>query len=322
MTSSPSYEPNRLLEEGYLASLGEGALINRATQGLFTPGSTWKTVTMIAALDTGQVKPDTIFDFGEPRVSADGSMYYVYEVDGGVIPDPNHKENRLDLAMSYVYSANAAFAKIGDDMDPDVMIDYASRFGFSNPDYTKRFPLELPVNEPQLANDVESIRTNNLLRASTGFGQGELLATPISMAMVVESVINDGSIPVPYFVESIRSPQGRVIRRQPNDHLVRGLMKPETAQQVKKMMAQLTEKIGGEQYIGYPDVKMGIKTGTAQVGGDLSPHGWLMGYAEKGERSVVVVIVLEHGGGSQYTLPVFQSVSQAAIREFILDETP
>ena len=139
MTSSPSYDPNRLLEEGYLASLGEGALINRVTQGMFTPGSTWKTVTMIAALDTGQVKPDTIFDFGEPRVSEDGSMYYVYEVDGGVIPDPNHKENRLDLAMSYVYSANAAFAKIGDDMDPDVMIDYASRFGFSNPDYTKRF---------------------------------------------------------------------------------------------------------------------------------------------------------------------------------------
>jgi penicillin-binding protein A len=322
MTSAPTYDPNRLLEAGYISSLGEGALINRATQGLFTPGSIWKTVTMIAALDTGQVKPDTVFDFGEPRVRTDGSIYYVYEVDGGTIPDGNHKQRQLDLTMSYAYSANAAFAKLGDDMNPDVMIDYASRLGFSTKDYAARFPFEIPVSAPQLANDINSIRTNNLLRASTGFGQGELLTTPINMAMVVESVLNDGSIPVPYFVESISDPGGRVLRKQPSQHLVRGIMNAETAHQVKGIMTAMVQRLmGGETFIGYKDVVMGMKTGTAQVGGDLLPHSWLIGYAEKGSRSIVVVVFLEHGGGSHEGIPFFQKVAQAAIAKYLIQET-
>jgi penicillin-binding protein A len=322
MTSAPTYDANHMLDDGYISSLGEGTLINRATQGLYTPGSIWKTVTMIAALDTGQVKPETVFDFGEPRVREDGTIYYVYEVDGGIIPDGNHKERQLDLTMSYAYSANAAFAKLGDDMNPDVMIDYASRLGFSTKNYTAHFPFELPLSAPQLANDINSIRTNNLLRASTGFGQGELLTTPLNMAMVVESVLNDGSIPVPYFVESIRDPQGQVIQKQPNHHTVRGVMKVETARQVKEIMTGMVQKfMGGESFIGYKDVVMGMKTGTAQVGGDLLPHSWLIGYAEKGSRSVVVVVFLEHGGGSSQGIPFFQKVAQAAIAKYLVQDS-
>ncbi|MBE0696811.1 MAG: penicillin-binding protein 2 [Anaerolineaceae bacterium] len=321
LTSAPTYDPNRLLEEGYISTLSQGALINRATQGLYTPGSIWKTVTMIAALDTGQATPETVFDFGEPRVGEDGSIYYVYEVDGGVIPDSNHKERQLDLTMSYAYSANAAFAKLGDEMNPDVLIDYASRLGFSAKDYTSRFPFELPVGEPQLANDVNSIRNNNLLRASTGFGQGELLTTPINMAMVVESILNNGSIPLPYFVESILAPGGRVIRKQANKHQVPGIMKAETARQAKEIMTAMVQKLaGGESFIGYKDVVMGMKTGTAQVGGDLLPHSWLIGFAEKGSRSVVVVVFLEHGGGSHAAIPFFQQVSRAAIAKYLMQD--
>jgi penicillin-binding protein A len=321
MTSAPTFDPNRLLENGYLSTLSQGALINRATQGLFTPGSIWKTVTLITALDTGQAKPDTIFDFGEPRVRPDGSTYYVYEVDGGVIPDSNHKQRRLDLTMSYAYSANAAFAKLGDDMNPNIMIDYASRLGFSTKDYATRFPFELPVSASQLANDVDSIRKNNLLRASTGFGQGELLTTPINMAMVVESILNNGSIPVPYFVESIRDPAGRILLKQPSKHVVRGIMKAETARQVKEIMTAMIQKLlGGDAFIGYKDVVMGAKTGTAQVGGDLAPHAWLIGYAEKGSRSVVVVVFLEHGGGSRVVIPFFQQVSRAAIAKYLIQD--
>ena len=107
-----------------------GFLLNRATQALYTPGSTWKTVTLIAALDSGAVSPDAVFDFGEPVQGANGP-YYVYRVGGGVITDPNHAEPRLSLELSYAKSANAAFAQIGDEMPADVLIDYAARFGFS-----------------------------------------------------------------------------------------------------------------------------------------------------------------------------------------------
>ena len=266
------------------------------------------------------VRPDTIFDFGEPRVSENGGTYYVYEVDGGVIPDPNHKESRLDLTMSYAHSANAAFAKMGDQLDPEVLIDYASRMGFSNEDYTRRFPFDLTVSLPQLAGDLDMLRQNNLLQASTGFGQGELLTTPINMAMVVEAVLNDGNIPVPYLVESIRDPEGGVIRERPRHELVRGVMRRETAQQVKAIMESAVQRsYGGANFIGMEGVTMGGKTGTAQVGGDQAPHSWFTGFAEGNGRSVVVVVVLENGGTGAPAIPIFQAVARAAIQQMMAE---
>jgi len=315
MTSAPVFDPNQVNNPSYVASLGQGALINRAMQALYTPGSIFKTVTLIAAIDTKQVNLNTVFDFGKPVTDAQGRSYYVYSVDGGQIIDPNHKENRLSLDMAFAYSANAAFAKIADMMDPNVFIDYAARMGFSAGDYTKRFPLELPVLEPQLAYDVDSIRTNNLLRAATGMGQGELLTTPLNMAMVVEAVLNGGSIPVPYFVQSIKDPQGNVIRSRPDRHTVRGIMSSKTADLVKQIMITSAEKgyASGGQVKG---ATVGGKTGTAQLGGDLAPHAWYIGFAQKGDKSVVIAVVIENGGeGSRVAAPVFQQVAAAAMGE-------
>lgn len=276
---------------------------------------------MIAALDTGQVEPDTIIDFGEPRISEDGKTYYVYEVDGGIIPDYTHEQRQLDLATAYAYSANVAFAKLADEMDPKNLIDFANRLGFSANDYAERFSFEIPVSPSQLANDVNSINSNALLRASTGFGQGEILATPINMAMVVEAVLNDGSIPVPYFVESIRDPDGKILSKRPNQHTVTGLMKAETARQVKEIMTVWIQKFaGGEKFIGYNDVTMGMKTGTAQLGGDQLPHAWVIGYVEKGPRSAVVVVLFENRGSSQLAVPIFKKLSQKVISTYLVSE--
>src|SRR5207248_697062 len=118
MASQPRFDPNRVLDPAYTTGLLNGCggapgcqsvFVNRATQGLYTPGSTFKTVTLIAALDTGQVTPATVFDFGQ-RLSGPNGGYYVYNVGGGVVPDPNHVEPQLSLEMSYAKSANAAFA--------------------------------------------------------------------------------------------------------------------------------------------------------------------------------------------------------------------
>jgi peptidoglycan glycosyltransferase len=184
--------------------------------------------------------------------------------------------------------------------------------GFSDEDYTRRFPLELPVSVPQLANDVDSIRTNNLLRAHTGYGQGELLTTPLNMAMVVQAVINEGSIPVPYLVESIRDPQNEIIRRTPNRHTTRGIMRARTARQVKEMMVAMVRQYYGENGLVGPGVTTGGKTGTAQLGGDLQPHSWFIGFAEQDGWSVVIAVMLEQGGGARNALDAWQVVAQAA----------
>ena len=230
MASSPHFDPNRILEEGYAANLtascGEAPgcsapFLNRATQALYTPGSTFKTITLIAGLDSGQLKPDMVFDFGKPLSGPNGN-YYVYNVTGGgTIVDYNHREAKLTLAQAFAHSANAAFAKIGDEMPAGVLVEYAQRFGFSSQDGGTR-PFEIDTSASQLAGSVKDIYSNNMLRASTAIGQGELLATPLTMAEMVLAVVNQGSLPEPYLVQSIQDPNGRVIHRH-RDQVVHGL---------------------------------------------------------------------------------------------------
>ena len=321
MASAPSYDPNRVLEQGYAAGLinncdGSPActapFVNRATQAIYPPGSTFKTVTLIAALDIGQVTPQTMFDFGEPVVTPTG-QYYVYEVDGGIIPDPNHREDRLSLPMAYAKSANAAFARMGHEMAPDTFIDYARRLGFS-PQANRVFPIEISFTPSQLANDVDDLRTNNLLRAATAIGQGEVLATPLHVAMVVQAVINDGSLPVPYLVQAVRSPTGTLNERLPNRRTIRGLMKASTAQQVRSMMQVVVEE-GAGGLAAVPGLTVGGKTGTAQLGGNAAPHAWFAGFAENGDRSVVIAVVIENGGsGSTVAAPIFAQLAASALQ--------
>ena len=320
MASSPRYDPNRVLEANYVGGLlnncsnqpgCEAPFLNRATQALYIPGSTWKTVTLIAALDTGQVSPETVFDFGKP-VSGPNGPYYVYRVDGGVIPDPNHRESRLNLEQSYAKSANAAFARMGDEMPPQVMIDYASRLGFSS---TQHFPFEIELSRAQLARDTESIRTNNLLRAVTAIGQGELLASPLNMAMVVLSAQNNGDMPVPYFVQAIQDPSGQLVDLGRNREVVRRVMRPETAQLVREIMiAVIQQGTGGRA--GVEGLVVGGKTGTAQVDGNSPPHAWFTGFAQNEERGVVIAVLIENGGsGSQAAAPIFARLADVAIHQ-------
>ena len=315
MVSEPTFDPNRINNSEYAASLQNTTImINRATQALYTPGSVFKTVTLIAALDSRNVNPRTIFDFGEPQRNAEGRIFYTYEVDGGLIYDQNHPENQLTLERSFVASANVAFAKMAHDMPADTFIDYAARMGFSTQDYARRFPLELPVAAPQLANNVEDIRNNDLLRAHTGYGQGELLVTPINMAIVTQAVLNNGTVNVPYLVEEIRGPQDEIIDRKPNDHTVRGIMSADTAAFVRQSMIEMNKAYYGENFL--PGVVSGGKTGTAQLGGDAAPHAWYIGFAEREGRSVIVAIVVENAGaGSSTGAPIFQQIANAYFQQ-------
>lgn len=320
MASAPRFDPNRVLDAEYVAKLlsdceqgpvCQALFLNRATQALYPPGSTFKTVTLIAALDSGQVTPETVFDFGQPISGPNGS-YFVYEVDGGVIPDPNHTESQLNLVMSYAKSANAAFARIGDEMPADTLITYANRFGFDSPG-ERQLPLEIESSPAQLADDPSELYENNLLRAATAIGQGELLATPMNMGLVVLSSLNDGDLPIPYLVESIQHPSGEVVSGLPNRQQIKGIMQPGTAHLVRDMMVTVVEKGSGFRAL-VPGMQVGGKTGTAQLGGDQQPHAWFTGFAQDENSGVVIVVLIENGGeGSESAAPIFAQMAQVAL---------
>jgi peptidoglycan glycosyltransferase len=321
MASSPTFDPNRILDPDYTRELEncDGSmncrltLFNRATQGWYTPGSTWKTVTLIAALETGQVTRETVFDFGSPLRDENGRIYYVYTVDGFSIVDPNHQEQQLDLARSYAVSANAAFARIGDEMPADVLVDYAARLGFSRRDGSPP-PIEIDASAARLATDPQSLYTDNPLRASTAIGQGELLASPLSLALVTMAVVNNGDVPAPHLTLSAVDPAGKLLISEPNGYWLKDTMQPETAALVRELMIQAVQSGTG---IGanVSGFVVGGKTGTAQVGDDLAPHAWFTGFVQGDERAIVITVIVENGGaGSRAAAPLFAQVADAAMR--------
>ncbi len=318
LASSPGFDPNRVSDPEYMGSLVncadpscEAAFVNRAVFGLYPPGSTWKTVTLAAALDSGQVTPDTMFDFGQPRQGPDG-IYYVYEVDGAEMIDPNHDEPRLRLPAAYAVSANAAFARLGDEMDPAVFLDYAARMGFGREDGP---PLEIGAAPAQLAIDPAAIASNDVLRAATAFGQGELLTSPLSMALVAGGITTGGTIMAPHLLQRVVDPQGNLLETGVSVPWISGVVRPETAQDVAAIMVNAVTN-GSGVLAAVPGAVVGGKTGTAEVGDGQAPHAWFTGFAHENERTVAIAVILEHAGeGADVAAPVFARVARVALRE-------
>lgn len=318
MVSQPAFDPNRILDRDYMAALQagcgmpgcQGLFLNRATQGLYVPGSTWKTVTLIAALDTGLVAPDSVFDVGPP-VEDERGRYYVYRVDGGVVIDRNHPEQVLNLERAFVTSANAVFGRLADELGADRLIEVAGRFGFGWPGHAAAPPLEIETSAAQLANNPDRLYTNNFLRAITGIGQGELLTSPLTMALVVAAVVNQGDVPNPHLLLAVRHPEGHLLREEPAGVWRPNTIRPQTAAQVRQMMIRMVES-GSAAAV--PGLTVGGKTGTAEVGGDQAPHAWFVGFAESAARTVAIAVVVEHGGqGGSVAAPIFARVAAAAL---------
>ena len=330
MVSSPTFDPNRILDPAYANSLlagcagqpgCDGILLNRATQGLFVPGSTWKTVTLIAALDSGLVTRDTVFDLGPPLQSPEGP-YFVYSVDGGTIEDRNHSLQRLNLDQAFARSANAVFARLGDELGGDTLLEYAGRLGFSSPRGAP--PIEIAASAAQAANDPDSLRANNLLRAASAIGQGEVLASPLNLALMTAAVLNDGDVPMPHLLYSLRHPDGQQLTDEPGGWWLRGAMRPATANTVREMMIVSAEGAGGRASV--PGATTGGKTGTAQLSGSANPHAWFTGFAENERHNLTITVLVENGGsGSQVAAPIFAQVAQAALAyldEPVADQQP
>lgn len=318
MASQPAFDPNRVLDESYTRSLFANCntaadclnpFFHRAAQGAYVPGSTWKTVPLIAALDTGQASPETVFDVG-PAVRDEQGTYYVYRIGGSEVVDRNHPDEVLDLTRAYMVSANAVFGRLGGEMAPAIFVDYAARLGFSRGEAP---PLEIPTGAAQLANDPQDIYNNDFLRAITAIGQGELLTSPLNMALVVAAVLNEGDIPRPHLLQAVRHPSGDLLQAEPSGNWINNTMRPETARQVRQIMIAMVRDSGMFSNM-LPGLTIGGKTGTAETVEGRPPHAWFIGFVENEERTVVIAVVVEHGGqGGIVAAPIFAEVADAAM---------
>ncbi|MEZ4482334.1 MAG: penicillin-binding transpeptidase domain-containing protein [Dehalococcoidia bacterium] len=297
MVSVPTYDPGSLATNGEaLLNDPSSPLLNRATHGLYPPGSTFKTVTAASALEFKVITPSTIVECpGE--IVIEGFPISCSNVPQGV--------GRYPFSDAYIYSVNAVFADIGANrLGWDRLEDTAQRLGFERP---LDFELTTAISELRLPG---SPRTNVLL-ASTAFGQGELLVTPLQMALVASAVANGGEMPRPRIVAGEANSSAQ-FAAQANPRLTR-VLPADTANTVAAMMREVVSRglVSGMSNLGF---EAGGKTGTAETGTSGQSHAWFIAFGSRDGKQAAVAVIVENGGrGGEVAAPIAAAVLKAAL---------
>ena len=291
LASNPTYNPEALFTStpsqnqaasAYWKTLNDSPdspLVPRANLGRYTPGSTFKTVSAAIAIDQGFAKPDDVYE-------DDGDI----EIDGRVLVEnnrPDESRTGWTLAEGLAWSLNVVFAQIGLEIGATVMWEYAKRFGFG-----AEIPFDLPVALSQIAGERAFLDSLNGI-ADTAFGQGQVLATPLHMAMLTATYCNDGRMMTPYLVERVAMQAGDTMRTM-KPKVWREPIRADTAADVEGMMVNAVNN-GSVEAAQTPGFVVGGKTGTAETG-EGQPHSWFIGFIGDPEPRYAVAVVLEEGG--------------------------
>jgi peptidoglycan glycosyltransferase len=313
--SSPSYDPN-LVEKNFKAIEQAGGpcvpaapLLDRVTQGLFIPGSIFKVVTATAALDSGRVQPSTTF------VDKGYCIEYGKRVFNFADQSGPEVFGTVTFAEALAHSINAVFCDVGKKIGPNLILDYAERFGFYDEP-----PIELPSDEVQrsgLYDNGRLFRPKNPNQVDPGrlaFGQERLQVTPLQMALVAAAVANDGVVMEPKLVERIVAPDGTVISRF-SPHEWKTAMKPTTAAELTSMMRAVVES-GTATSAQIPGISVAGKTGTAETGREGENDTWFIAFAPAESPKVAVAVALSNqdGTGGSTAAPIAKAIIEAFLR--------
>jgi peptidoglycan glycosyltransferase len=281
-----------------LQSEGAGQpLLNRPTQGQYPPGSTFKTVTAVAALEYPDVaRPDDIRCFNELQVES-GAPPVVNAVSDlmSLTGDPSN------LERVYAYSCNVAFAQYAlrlNEGDDNLLAEVAARFDMFAPPNTPeiyRGFTDLATLPSRLYVEPDFLE-RPAAQADTGYGQGQLLVTPLQMALVTAAVANDGVMPEPYLVERVTRPDGGVAYEH-RPRSIRRTMSPDTAAAMRDNMRAVGEYGFGRVVNSIvPGIVVGGKSGTGEHVPGEPPHAWFIAAAPIDEPRYVVSVMVERGG--------------------------
>jgi peptidoglycan glycosyltransferase len=291
MVSAPAYDP-AAIDRDFAALRDDPSrpLLNRATQGLYAPGSIFKTVTLASALQNGVVQPDT---------PADCPVQIV--VQGATVTSRNepHAGATHDVASAYQWSCNTEFARLGIAVGPAALRATAEGFGFE-----ASIPFDgLPVAVSRLETEPGFLASDEVALASTAFGQGQLLVTPLQMALVAAAAANGGRIPSPYVIQAPL--KGLLPWRIAVDGRVAG--------QVADAM-RLSGREGWARGASTPALAVAGKTGTAEAPPG-APHAWYLGFAPAADPRIAFAVVVEHGGdGAGVAAPIVAQMLRALAR--------
>lgn len=284
MVSKPSFDPNdSALSANWKDIIKDKTrpLLNRAVSGLYPPGSTFKTITAISAMQNiNGILNKTFEDNG---VLAFNSKESLKNYDGEVNGTIGFKE-------AYVKSSNVVFGTIGLQLGNDKLKSTAESFYFN-----KNIPCDGIVIDKSNFPKYNTYEKGNI--AQSAIGQSGDLATPMQMALISATIANDGIMMKPHLVNSIVSSSGStVLNIDPVS--IGTIITPDISAKMKEFMRGVVSDGTGVN-AGIEGVEVCGKTGTADhsdEGGKAAPHSWFIGFAPMNNPKVAVAVIVEDGG--------------------------
>ena len=311
MASNAPFDPNRVPFEFSKLSTNEieTPLLNRATQGLYPPGSTFKVVTAAAGLDSGAITP-------ESTINAPGTL----EVEGTPLQnDFNEDFGAIGLDTALTNSVNTWFGQLGQQLGNDTLFQYMERFGFNATP-----AIDLPedeVYESGVYSEGELLHANDPVDlARLAIGQERLLATPLQMAQVAAAVANGGKLMKPQIWKRVVDPDGRVTDTVDPSVYSEPISEETAAELTTAMEGVVSEGTGTNAAIS--GVSVAGKTGTAETPGNKACGGgvdenqaWFIGFAPADDPQIAIAASVEctEQFGNDVAAPIFSDVAEAIL---------
>lgn len=292
MVSLPQFDPTNL--SASLADSEAGALMNRCTQGLYPPGSTFKIVTMISAIDH---LPDM------DNFAFECTGYYPV---GHYSVTESSAHGIQDLRSAFANSCNTTFAALSQQLGYKLIGDTARQLGFNE---NFMFNDVIVYNSSYPADDLSP---EDL--AWSSIGQGRVLATPLHLTLIAATIANKGIFREPRLLHRIITAGGQE-RMLPFAAPDRSAVSSETAARIEADMMEVIRRGTGTR-AALNNYTVAGKTGTAEVSNDKSvaAHAWFVGYIREKEAPYAVCVLVENGGsGGRVAAPLARRALQKAI---------
>lgn len=299
LVSKPDYDPGEILSRwSEFSTSNDGILLNRAMQGLYPPGSTFKTVTLLEYLREHQLQDGGYSYLCEGKVTVGNSSISCYH---------GNKHGELDLPGAYAKSCNSAFADMGRNLDLDSYNALADQLLF-NAD----LPLEFPYSKSSFGLEESD---SEAIWMMTAIGQGDTLVTPMHMAMIVSSIANDGVLMTPRFLDRTENYTGTLVESYPTVRYGNLMTSEEAGILQEYMRAVVTD--GTASALQSDRYEAAGKTGTAEYSSNKNQsHAWFTGYVRGDKPDLVVCVIVEGAGsGSDHAVPIAKKIFDAYYAE-------
>lgn len=294
MVSKPDFDPGRISENwDYLTNEEDSTkatLLNRATQALYPPGSTFKTIMTVEYI---KEHPE---DYGDYSYQCRGSAQFhghTMNCYGGEV------HGKVDLEESLAHSCNTSFGNIGEQIDKGKLYRLCQDFLFNS-----ELPYEGSCQQSRFQQKKNSPDED---RAQIAIGQGTTEISPLHNAMIMSAIANGGVMMKPYLIDHIENYNGSMVKKMtPKSY--KQVIDADTAAIVSGYLESVVDHGTATRLQGFSGGVAG-KTGSADVDGGKPAHSWFVGFSPVEDPELVVSVIVENAGtGAAAAVPIANEI--------------